>query len=243
MAASDSILSIDVGAWSVKVGEFENSSSGIELKDFGYAEYTKPITDENRTEQVAKALEKVIAEKNFTAKKANISISGQLAFIRFVKLPPIEEDESRVRQVVEFEARQNVPFEMDEVIWDYQLIGGGEEELNVMFVVIKNNIIDSISSAVESVNISPKVIDIAPCAFYNSARANAVGQDSCVMLLNIGSRCSNLIFVDGEQYFCRNIPIAGHTISQQIAKEFGIGLDEAEEPKQRHGFVALGGAY
>ena len=63
------------------------------------------------------------------------------------------------------------------------------------------------------------------------------------MVLSIGSRCSNLIFADGDLFFSRNIPIAGYAISQQISKEFGIGIDEAEELKQRHGFVALGGAY
>jgi uncharacterized membrane protein YgcG len=63
------------------------------------------------------------------------------------------------------------------------------------------------------------------------------------MVLNIGGRSTNLLFVDRARFFARTIPIAGHTITQQVAKEFGIGFAEAEELKRRHGFVALGGAY
>ena len=74
-------------------------------------------------------------------------------------------------------------------------------------------------------------------------RANGLGQDECVMVLNIGGRSTNLLFAEGERFYARTIPIAGHSITQQISKEFGIGLPEAEELKRHHGFVALGGAY
>src|SRR5690606_25181749 len=140
-------------------------------------------------------------------------------------------------------ARQNVPFPMEEVIWDYQLIGSDEEELEVMFAVIKNDIVDGVIRAVTDLDLQPELVDFAPAALYNAARANYVGEEECAMLLDIGGRCTNLLFLDGERFFARAIPIAGFTITQQIAKEFGISTDEAEILKRRHGFVALGGAY
>lgn len=242
MAANDLILSIDIGAWSIKVGEFENSPDGLLMKQFGYAEYSAQMSDDNRPSLVKEALEKVLSQKNFTAKKVFLSLSSQLAFIRFVKLPPIDENEERVKQIVEFEAKQHVPFDMNEVIWDYQLIGTGDE-LDVMFVVIKNEIVEQITEAVEELGLRVQLVDVASSTCYNAARVNRIGDDNCAMVLSIGSRCSNLIFADGDLFFSRNIPIAGYAISQQISKEFGIGIDEAEELKQRHGFVALGGAY
>jgi Tfp pilus assembly PilM family ATPase len=63
------------------------------------------------------------------------------------------------------------------------------------------------------------------------------------MILNLGDRSTNLLFADRQQFFARTIPIAGHSISQQISKEFGMDFEKAEELKRRHGFVALGGAY
>lgn len=242
MAGNEQILSIDIGAWSIKLGEFENASDGLTMKQFGYGEYSSLMTDDNRADLIKDTLRKIIDEKQISTKKTYLSLSSQLAFTRFVKLPPIEENEERVKQIVEFEARQHVPFEMNEVIWDYQLIGTGEE-LDVMFVVIKNEIVEQITQAIESLGLKVALVDVASSACYNASRANRIGDDSCAMVLSIGSRCSNLIFADGTHFFSRNIPIAGYAVTQQISKEFGIGIEEAEELKQRHGFVALGGAY
>ena len=90
MASNDLILSIDVGAWSIKVGEFENTADGLLMKQFGYAEYSAQMTDDNRPELIRETLERILSQKNFSAKKVYLSLSSQLAFIRFVKLPPIE---------------------------------------------------------------------------------------------------------------------------------------------------------
>jgi len=242
MASNDLILAVDIGAWSIKVGEFESAPDGLLMKQFGYSEYSGNMNDENRGDLIKESLQKILGQNSYGAKKVHLSLSSQLAFTRFVKLPPIDENEERVRQIVEFEAKQHVPFEMNEVIWDYQLIGSGEE-LDVMFVVIKNEIVEQITSAVESLGLKVVLVDVASSSCYNASRANRIGDDTCSMVLSIGSRCSNLIFVEGNHFFSRNIPIAGYAISQQIGKEFGIGVDEAEELKQRHGFVALGGAY
>lgn len=244
MARADRILAIDIGATSIKVGEFEYPKEGVSLIGFAQREYEEELTESSRTVVVAGLLRQMLVENNFTSRRCVLSISGQAAFTRFVKLPPVAEEESRVRQIVEFEARQNVPFPMEEVIWDYQLIANPEaEEMDVMFVVVKNEIVEQMTGAVQAVGLEPVSVDVAPAACYNAARANHVGDQDCAMVLNIGGRSTNLLFADRNRFFARTIPIAGHSITQQIAKEFGIGAAEAEELKRRHGFVALGGAY
>jgi type IV pilus assembly protein PilM len=245
MARSDRILAIDIGATSIKVGEFEYPTRDTRtLVNFAHREYEEELTESTRSVVVAGLLRQMVVENNFIARRALVCMSGQSAFTRFVKLPPFSEDEKRIRQIVEFEAKQNVPFNMNEVIWDYQLIASpDEEEMDVMFVVIKNEIVEQMTGAVQAVGLEPVLVDVAPAACYNAARANHVGDDECAMVLSIGGRSTNLLFVDRTRFFARTIPIAGHSITQQIAKEFGIGFAEAEELKRRHGFVALGGAY
>ncbi len=244
MPRVERVLAVDIGATSIKVGEFEYPKEGVMLVGFTYREYEEELTESTRSVVVAGLLRQMLVESNFVARRAMVSISGQAAFTRFVKLPPVAEEESRVRQIVEFEARQNVPFPMEEVIWDYQLIANPEaEEMDVMFVVIKNEIVEQMTGAVQAVGLDPILVDVAPAACYNAARANHVGDDDCAMVLNIGGRSTNLLFADQTRFFARTIPIAGHSITQQIAKEFGIGFAEAEELKRKHGFVALGGAY
>ena len=245
MARKDRILALDIGSSGIKVGEFEYPPrGGVQLIGFAHREYDEELTEATRTAVITRLLTEILAEHDFTARKALISISGQAAFTRFVKLPPVADEEGRVKQIVEFEARQNVPFPMEEVLWDYQLISNPQaEELEVMFVVIKNEIVQQITDAVDAAGLDLVLVDVAPAASFNAARANHVGDEECAMILNIGCRSTNLLFADKNRIFARTIPIAGHSITQQIAREFGIGFAEAEELKRRHGFVALGGAY
>ena len=110
-----------------------------------------------------------------------------------------------------------------------------------MSIVIKNEVVEQFTAAVSQVGCIPILVDVAPAACYNAMRANGLGQDECVIVLNIGGRSTNLLFAEASAIL-RPAPsrLPGHSITQQIAKEFGIGLPEAEELKRHHGFVALG---
>jgi type IV pilus assembly protein PilM len=249
MAANDRILAVDIGGDSLKIVEYHYpSEERVVLEKFAFVKYGGGIDDDELLESLEERFKDAIIENGFTAKNVYLSVSGQNSFTKFVKLPPVGDDESRLRQIVEFEAKQNVPFPMDEVVWDYQLIStddedDGDSEMEVMFVVVKNEQIENITRIIESAGLTVQSVETAPTACYNSARANEIGQDESHMILNIGGRCSSLIFIDNGRFFVRTILIAGYTITQRIAKEFGISFADAEEMKQRHGFVALGGAY
>ena len=248
MAKTESILAVDIGNDSLKIAEFVYpAEGGIILEKFAFAEYGGDLKEDELLESLSLSFKNTLSENGFKAKRVNLSISAQSSFLRFVKLPPVGEEESRVRQIVEYEAKQNVPFPIEEVIWDYQLIKSAEteaeNEIEVVFVVVKNDLIKQMTQIIEDAGKEIALIEVAPTACFNSARANGIGESDCEMILNIGSRCSSLIFIDSGRFFVRTIPIAGYSITQQISKEFGIPFADAEEMKRRHGFVALGGAY
>ncbi|MBR4222044.1 MAG: pilus assembly protein PilM [Victivallales bacterium] len=247
MAREDKILAIDIGATSIKLCEFDftGGASTVSLSRFAYREYEEELSESTRMGVVAGLLRQMLAEGGFTATKALVCMSGQSSLIRFNRLLVMNYDRKKIKQVAEFEATQNIPFQLSEVLWDYQLISNSSEDsIDLMSVVIKNDIVDQFTTAISQVGCVPMLIDVAAAACYNTARACGVGEDGeSAILLNIGGRVTNLIFVEGERFYARTIPIAGYTITQQIAKEFGIGLPEAEELKRHHGFVALGGAY
>ncbi len=246
MAKTQYFLAVDIGSESLKVAEFSYPPSGkLVLEKFIFREFGGELKDEELLPAIKEGLRLIFEENKFSATRVNIAITGQSTFIRFAKLPPIGGQEDRVRKVVEFEAKQNVPFPINEVVWDYQLISeaGSDSEIEVMFVVAKNDFIEEITAAIESFSMQIAVVDIAPISCYNAARANEIGGQDCVMLLNIGAKCSSLTFIDSGKFFVRTIPIAGQSITQQISKEFGIPYKDAEELKKKHGFVALGGAY
>ena len=244
MLVSDKILALDIGASNVKVAEFQASKTqGLRLINFNYAELgIDPEHEENRKALVISTVANVLKEKNIRATNVVFSVPGQSVFTRFVKLPPV--DESKVVQIIQYEAQQNVPFPIEEVIWDYQLIGSTEQgELEVVLLAIKSEIIENLKEDIESTGLHTEMVDVAPMALCNAVRYNEGDPEGCTMVVDMGARATNLLFLEKGRIFSRSIPIAGNAITQSIAAEFNVPFLEAEQMKKAKGFVALGGAY
>jgi type IV pilus assembly protein PilM len=244
MLGSERILALDIGASTIKVGEFQAAKGrGLRLTNFNFADLgVDPEHEENRKALIVSTVRNIVREKNIKAKSVIFSVSGQSVFTRFVKLPPV--DESKVAQIIQYEAQQNVPFPIDEVIWDYQLLGANPQgELEVVLLAIKSDIIEELTEGVESAGLRTEMVDVAPMALYNAVRYNYGDLEGCTMVIDLGARTTNLLFLEQNRVFSRSIPIAGNAITQSIASEFNVPFLEAEQMKKTHGFVALGGAY
>ncbi len=237
------ILALDIGSSSLKMAEFVPlKSGGIELVKYGISSLgLEPHAESDRNTHVTSTIHELLHEYKFKKGPVLISVSGQSVFSRFVKLPMVAED--KVFQIVQYEAQQNVPFPINEVVWDYQLIGSGEGELDVMLAAIKSEIIQDLTGAVEEAGLFPDIVDVAPVALYNAVRYNYESMDGCTLVIDMGARSTDLIFIEGSRVFMRSIPVAGNAITQQIMREFENSFSDAEEMKKTHAFVAWGGAY
>ncbi len=243
MFRSESILALDIGAGSVKMGRFAPvKGGGIELVQYAVRSLEAEYTDEaSRLAAITAALGDIVAEQHLGGSSVLLSVPGQAVFSRFVKLPPVSRD--KVLQIVQYEAQQNVPFPINEVVWDYQLIGSGEGELDVMLAAIKAEIIEQLTDAVEAAGLTPGLVDVAPMAVYNAVRYNYAELPPCTLVIDIGARSTDLIFIEEDRVFNRSIPVGGNTITQQVMREFDLSHEDAEKLKRAHAFVALGGAY
>lgn len=238
------ILALDIGSSGLKMAEFQAlRSGGIELIRFGVASLgLDPQSDADRSAYVATTIRELMQEHGIKAGPALLSVSGQSVFSRFVKLPPVDKD--KVYQIIQYEAQQNVPFPMDEVVWDYQLISGGEAgEVDVMLAAIKAELIEDLTDAVEETGLTADLVDVAPMTLYNCVRYNYEDLAGCTLVVDIGARSTDLIFMEEGRVFIRSVPVAGNAITQQIMREFDVGFNDAEEIKQAHAFVSFGPAY
>ncbi len=237
------ILALDIGASSIKLGEFTTlKSGGLELVKFGVAPLlVDPQSDGDRIPQIVTTIKEIMQERAIKPGPVLLSVSGQSVFSRFVKLPPV--DKEKVYQIILYEAQQNVPFPIHEVVWDYQLIGRGEGDLDVMLAAIKADIIVQLTDAVEQAGLQTDLVDVAPMALYNAVRFNYSDAQGCVLVIDIGARSTDLIFMEEGRVFIRSVPVAGNAITQQIQREFELSFEDAEEMKRAHAFVAFGGAY
>src|SRR5688500_6028665 len=143
MLNTKSLLAVDVGAATLKLAEFElKEEGGLLLRQYGIkglgAEGAQEAT---REAAMVAALQQLLAENKFASRNVNVCAPGFHTFSKFVKLPPV--DTSKVTQIIQYEAQQNVPFPLDEVVWDYQILGSGAGgELEVLWVAIESEMLE-----------------------------------------------------------------------------------------------------
>jgi type IV pilus assembly protein PilM len=238
------LISLNLGSQTISLAEFRTQAhGGLVLVGHRLREIPAELTnEETRDLQIAAALREMMDEMRIGHGSVNYAIPAQSAFVRFVKLPLV--DEEKIERIIGFEAQQNVPFPIDEVVWDYQLVGGGpDQQVEVVIVAVKTDYLEGINAAVEESGLRANKIEVATMSLYNAFKYNYSGTPGCSLLVNIGARTTNVLFVEPGRVFSRSVPIGGSSITAAIAKEFGESFAEAESRKRRDGFVSLGGAY
>src|SRR5580765_328953 len=239
-----SFLAVDFGAGSLKMAEFEvNEAGGLRLKQYGLKTLgAEGAQEATREATILKALNAMIAEKSIKARNVNVCAPGFHVFSKFVKLPPV--DAAKVPQIIQYEAQQNVPFPLSEVVWDYQILGstpGGE--LEVLLVAIKSDIVEGLFRVTETAGLRLQLCDVSPAALCNAFRYNYGDLEDCTMLLDIGAKTSNLLFFEKGKVYSRSINLGANSITQDFANESKLKFENAEKIKIEEGFVSLGGAY
>jgi type IV pilus assembly protein PilM len=249
MAIAPRLITLNLGSQTIGLAEFRvQPHGGLVLLDYRLRETPLDPTTGQRREahtalhETAVALREMMQELRIKNGAVNCALPAQSVFARFVKLPSLEHE--KLEKIIAFEAQQNVPFPIDDVVWDYQVVGGGlEEQIQVILVAIKHDLLDDINGAVEETGLHTATIDLAPMALYNAFRYSYPNANDCSLLVDIGARTTNVLFIEPRRIFSRSLPIGGTAITAAIVREFGETFDAAETRKKRDGFVGLGGAY
>ncbi|WP_395715473.1 Amuc_1101 family PilM-like pilus complex protein [Prosthecobacter sp.] len=243
MADPTSIAVINLGSQRVGGAVFGRTSGGdLILKRYDFVEMDgDPSVDVSRLPQLKVALGELVSKLRLKGQKTWCAVPGHPVFSRFVKLPPVQGD--KLAQIVEFEARQNVPWQLDEVSWDYEVVNKSDlGEVEVVLAAMKCEPLNEMYEEVAASGIKVAGMDVGPLALYNAFRYSYPDVDEPALVVDLGARSTNLIFVDGERFFTRNLLVGGAAVTNAIAKEFGVPFAEAERQKCSQGFVALGGA-
>ena len=235
-------LTLDIGAANIALAEYEAGSRGaLTLVNYGTAALAAPIDTGDAATILAPALLELVREKGFKPGEVALSVSGQMVFPRIAAIPAVGGGE-KFEQNIRYEIEQNVPFPFDEMVCDRQILGDTPDgDKSVMIVAAKIEQIEAITDAVASAGFKPLLVDVAPIATLSALKAANAGDDSSVIVLDIGAKTTSLMIVEGEKVYNRSIPIAGNNITREIAQSFGISQEEAEQLKLEKGYVALGG--
>ena len=235
-------LTLNIGAANVELAEYEAGAKGaLTLVNYGTAALSAPLDGGNADTILAPALLEIVREKGIKPGPVAMAVSGQMAFQRFAAIPMAGGAE-KFEQMVRYEIEQNVPFPIDEMVCDRQVVGDTESgDKSVLIVAAKVDQVEALTSAVASVGFVPEIVDVAPLALTNAVRHSSLDENSCAVLLDIGAKTTSLVIVEGDKLYNRSIPVAGNTITKEIANALGCSQEEAEQLKRERGYVSLGG--
>jgi type IV pilus assembly protein PilM len=244
MFTHKAFLCLDLGAGSVKAAEFQVSKgSDLSLKTFSIkALGPEGLLESKREKAVAAAVKDLLASRGLTAQNCNVTPPGYQVFSKFVKLPAV--DNHKVKQIIQYEAQQNIPFPIEEAVWDFQILGAlPSGDLEVLLVAIKADAVESVFRTADAAGLKLNLVDATPAALCNAFRYNYSDLDGCTLLLDIGAKTTNVLIFENGKFFGRSINISANAITQEFAAESKLPFAKAEEIKIAEGFVGLGGAY
>lgn len=239
---SKKILTLNIGASGIALAEYEAGSGGaMTLVNYGLAPLAAPVDAGNAETILVPALMQIVREKGIKPGKVAVAVSGQMAFLRPAAIA-MAGGEDKFEQMVRYEIEQNIPFPLDEMVCDRQIMGDTPSgDKAVLIVAAKIEQIEAITNAVSAAGFTPEIVDVAPVALVNALRGISGDDGSAVVLLDIGAKTSTLVITEGEKIYNRSIPVAGNTITKDIAQALGCTLEEAEEIKRTQAYVSMGG--
>ena len=246
------------GVWGIDVGQCALKAMRLEVKDgqvvataFEYIEHPKILSqpDADPDELTREALTQFLSRNNVKGDLVAISVPGQSGLARFVKLPPV--DEKKIADIVKFEAKQQIPFPLEEVVWDFQRLNKGDIvdgmalETEIGLFAMKRDMVTRSLSQFKGVNIEIQIVQMAPLALCNFVSFDLLGKDTanaaeatddghaCIVCLEIGTDSSNLVITDGGRIIWqRPIPIGGNHFTRALTKEMKLTFAKAEHLKR-----------
>jgi type IV pilus assembly protein PilM len=233
MSPRTRIITLNLGSQSIELAEFRAQPPGglILCNYLSRDVFAEPPNKSVRPAQITAALREMLKELRIESGDVNYTIAEECVFSRFVELPAIGQE--KTERIIAFEAQQNVPFPLEEVVWDYQLVGGGAgQRIEVVLVAVKAEVLDEINCAVEATGLRTCIVDLATMALYNAFQFNYSELTGCSLVVDIGARTTNLLFVEPGKIFTRSVPLGGSSATAAIARELGESFAAAELRKK-----------
>lgn len=241
MASSASgVWAIDIGNNSLKALHMVHGEEGFEVIGFDYVEHAKILTgedvdDEIRQRILSDTLSEFTSRNDVEGEEVAISIAGQNSFARFIKLPPVEK--KRIPEIVQFEAVQQIPFDINEVEWGWQVMDNPDTpDTEVGIFAIKNEVINAVMDHFTRENMKVGCVQLAPIALYNYAIEDIkdIGgfNEKATVILDMGAENTTLVVCSQTGVWQRSIRIGGNAFTEAIADTFNLSFRKAEKLKR-----------
>jgi len=224
------VLAVDIGAGHVACGAFTVGASGrLVLQHFALEPHSSDPSHEGRwAVEIAQSLGAVAARRKLSGAAA-IAVPGHLALTKFIKTPSVAKEKRA--NIVSFEAAENIPYPLEDVVWDYVVVADDGFDLEVMLAAVKFDAMQALCGAADAAGFPVERATPASLALYHAFRYNYPQVLESVIVVNIGARTTNLLFLEGDRFYVRTLALAGNAVTQAISEELRIDFASAETLK------------
>ncbi len=234
MAAPKSVWGIDIGQCALKALKLREVDGQLEAEAFEIIEHPQLLSepDANREELIRNSLEEFVARNDLTGCGVTVAVPGQTSFTRFVKMPPVEP--KKIPDLVRFEAEQQIPFDINEVIWRWQSFSDPDSpEVEVGLFAMKRTDVYSVLDPFTEMLIGVNTVQMAPLALYNFMTYDRqIAAEGATLLVDMGAEGTDLVVADGARLWTRTIQLGGNNFTEALAKAFKLSFAKAEKLKR-----------
>jgi type IV pilus assembly protein PilM len=232
------IIGLDIGSKHIKVVQLNEVSDGYQLERIGIATLQPELIVDGSildSLRVVEAIKELIANSDIRVKDTVLSVSGHSSVItKRITLPQMTDEE--LDESIKFEAEQYIPFDIEDVDVDFQILGRRAEEgqMDVLVIAVKKDKINEYVTVVKDAGLKPVIVDVDVFALENVYETNyEIIPEENIALVTIGSSTINMnILKDGVSVFTRDSSIGGNVLTEALQKEFTISYDNAEKLKR-----------
>jgi len=233
-----SLIGLDIGSSTVKAVEvsLKGKDKGFELKGLGVASLPPEAIVQGaflNSGEIVDTIREAVDVGGFKTRDAAVAVSGHSVIVKKVSLPAMNREE--LEDQIQWEAEQYIPFDVNEVHLDFQILetSEGEGQMDVLLVAAKKDLVDDYVQVITEAGLNPVAIDVAAFAVENAFEYNYDEPgDEVVALVNIGAQVVNINVVErGVPAFTRDITTGGNQYTEEIQKALSVSFEEAERLK------------
>ena len=249
MARSPYVWGIDIGKAALKAlrCRLGDNPRKIVVDAYEYVEYPTILSqpDADPAELIRNALAEFTSRHNIGTDRVAVSVPGHLGLSKFIKLPPIES--KKIPDIVKYEARQQIPFPLDQVVWDWQRLAGGIEEsgfvldAEVAIFAMKSEQVEKSLAPLTEARVNVEILQLTPMALANLAifdllpdpsEINPEAPPPSVALISMGVDTTDLVVTNGLRIWQRSLSIGGNNFTKALVKDHKLTFGSAEELKR-----------
>lgn len=234
-----SLVGLDIGSSAVKAVELKPAGRSYKVTAFG----SEPLPPESivdgaimNGEAVSDAIRRLFETRNIRTREVAASLSGNAVIVKKITLPAMTEKE--LADSIHWEAEQYIPFDIQDVSLDYQVLDGGEKNgngsMDVLLVAAKKEKIADYTGVIAQAGRSAVVVDVDAFALQNAYELNyGLEPGSVVVLLNVGAAATTINILNGEQsVFTRDVSIGGNAYTEALQREMNLSYEDADRLKR-----------